>query len=167
MDIPHICCPHTHTQAAAGAYKTVVLNRDPNHSTCPQPSILIAISTPTAKMSKNNANLVSPGPWPIFWFDCEISIRLSLGFCISQVAAALVLLGLAALACGYPQGLAPEAKDDYHHHDHYFQYINVPKHKHFEWGYKRGNDKHFREEYLTQHDHAFKAKVREFQGRLR
>ena len=43
----------------------------------------------------------------------------------------------------------------------YFQYINVPANKVFEWGYRRGNDpNHFREEYLSQKDHAFKAKVR-------
>ena len=42
----------------------------------------------------------------------------------------------------------------------YFQYINVPASKVFEWGYRRGNDpNHFREEYLSQKDHAFKAKV--------
>ena len=30
----------------------------------------------------------------------------------------------------------------------------------FEWGYRRGNDPaHFREEYLSQKDHTFKAKV--------
>ena len=45
--------------------------------------------------------------------------------------------------------------------DHYFQYTNVPAEKVFEWGYRRGNDPaHFREEYLSQKDHTFKAKVR-------
>ena len=44
--------------------------------------------------------------------------------------------------------------------DQYFQYINVPAHKVFEWGYRRGIDPHhFREEYLSQKDHTFKAKV--------
>ena len=44
--------------------------------------------------------------------------------------------------------------------DQYFQYINVPDHKVFEWGYRRGIDPHhFREEYLSQKDHTFKAKV--------
>ena len=36
----------------------------------------------------------------------------------------------------------------------------MPAHKTFEWGYKRGNPKHNREEYLSQKDHTFKAKVR-------
>ena len=44
--------------------------------------------------------------------------------------------------------------------DNYFQYINVPAHKTFEWGYRRGNPSHNREEYLSQKDHTFKAKVR-------
>ena len=44
--------------------------------------------------------------------------------------------------------------------DQYFQYINVPDPKVFEWGYRRGIDPHhFREEYLSQKDHTFKAKV--------
>ena len=41
----------------------------------------------------------------------------------------------------------------------FFQYINVPANKVFEWGYKRGNGQHNREEYLSQKDHTFKAKV--------
>ena len=43
----------------------------------------------------------------------------------------------------------------------YFQYTNVAAPKVFEWGYRRGNDpEHFREEYLSQKAHNFKAKVR-------
>merc|ERR1712033_121294 len=42
----------------------------------------------------------------------------------------------------------------------YFQYINVPAHKTFEWGYRRGNPDHNREEYLSQKDHTFKAKLK-------
>ena len=48
--------------------------------------------------------------------------------------------------------------------DNHFQYINVPAHKTFEWGYRRGNPDHNREEYLSQKDHTFKAKVRVFGG---
>merc|ERR1719179_101104 len=44
--------------------------------------------------------------------------------------------------------------------DGYFQYINVPGPNTFEWGYKRGNPKHNREEYLSQKDHTFKAKLK-------
>merc|ERR1712106_53765 len=44
--------------------------------------------------------------------------------------------------------------------DQFFQYINVPAEKVFEWGYRRGNPSHNREEYLSQKDHTFKAKVK-------
>merc|ERR1719483_365522 len=43
--------------------------------------------------------------------------------------------------------------------EQYFQYINVPAPKEFEWGYRRGNPDHNREEYLSQKDHTFKAKL--------
>merc|ERR1739847_165125 len=44
--------------------------------------------------------------------------------------------------------------------DNHFQYINVPAHKTFEWGYRRGNPDHNREEHLSQKDHTFKAKLK-------
>merc|ERR1712001_792008 len=48
--------------------------------------------------------------------------------------------------------------------DGHFQYINVPAHKVFEWGYRRGNPDHNREEYLSQKDHTFKAKLKWHDG---
>merc|ERR1719170_89454 len=48
--------------------------------------------------------------------------------------------------------------------DNHFQYINVPAHKTFEWGYRRGNPEHNREEYLSQKDHTFKAKLKWHDG---
>merc|ERR1712121_333294 len=48
--------------------------------------------------------------------------------------------------------------------DGYFQYINVPGPNAFEWGYKRGNPDHNREEYLSQKDHTFKAKLKWHDG---
>ena len=59
-----------------------------------------------------------------------------------------------------PKGPLPIPREGSYGSDQYFQYINVPAHKTFEWGYKRGNPKHNREEYLSQKDHTFKAKVR-------
>merc|ERR1712170_15362 len=44
--------------------------------------------------------------------------------------------------------------------ENYFQYINVPAPHTFEWGYRRGNPDHNREEYLSQKDHTFKAKLK-------
>merc|ERR1712018_676350 len=46
----------------------------------------------------------------------------------------------------------------------YFQYINVPAPGTFEWGYNRGNPDHNREEYLSQKDHTFKAKLKWHDG---
>ena len=65
----------------------------------------------------------------------------------------------------YPQGPAGLAgplpiprpgADGSYGGDNYFQYINVPAHKTFEWGYRRGNPDHNREEYLSQKNHTSK-----------
>jgi len=69
-----------------------------------------------------------------------------------------------ASAFPYPQGPLnlPKAGPNGHYADkHYFQYTNVAAPDVFEWGYRRGNDpNHFREEYLSQKAHNFKAKLR-------
>merc|ERR1712121_374242 len=86
-----------------------------------------------------------------------------------QVGAVCATL-LASVSCfPFPQGPAgpggplpiprPGADGAYKTND-YFQYINVPAHKTFEWGYRRGNPDHNREEYLSQKDHTFKAKLK-------
>ncbi len=73
------------------------------------------------------------------------------------------MLATAVMAYPFPQGLPALPKpgpNGNYAPDHYFQYTNVPAPKVFEWGYRRGNDpEHFREEYLSQKDHTFKAKV--------
>merc|ERR1711862_236414 len=61
---------------------------------------------------------------------------------------------------GPPAGPLPSPREGQYGPDNYFQYINVPAHKTFEWGYRRGNPKHNREEYLSQKDHTFKAKLK-------
>ena len=83
---------------------------------------------------------------------------------IFQVAACVCLIA-GVSSYPYPQGPAgplpiprPGADGGYGG-DNYFQYINVPAKKTFEWGYRRGNPSHNREEYLSQKDHTFKAKV--------
>merc|ERR1719347_1126743 len=68
-----------------------------------------------------------------------------------------------ALPDGPPAGPLPIPRpgaDGSYSGDNYFQYINVPAHKTFEWGYRRGNPEHNREEYLSQKDHTFKAKLK-------
>ena len=48
--------------------------------------------------------------------------------------------------------------------DQFFQYINVPAKDQFEWGYRRGNKGHNREQSLSQRAGGFKAKVRKLIG---
>jgi len=61
-----------------------------------------------------------------------------------------------------PDGQLPAAPA-YGQSKDFFQYINNPKHKVFEWGYRRGDPKtHVREQYLSQVDHTFKAKLKTF-----
>jgi len=80
--------------------------------------------------------------------------------------AKIVLCVLASLvmASAFPQGPIKVPKPGPGGHygaEHYFQYTNVNAPKDFEWGYRRGNDpEHFREEYLSQKAHTFKAKLR-------
>ncbi|XP_040575523.1 uncharacterized protein [Lepeophtheirus salmonis] len=73
------------------------------------------------------------------------------------------LIVAATFANAFPQGVLPIPRpgEGGYDKDNYFQYINVPKEKVFEWGYRRGDDpNHFREEYLSQNHHSFKAKVK-------
>ncbi len=82
----------------------------------------------------------------------------------------MLLVGAIAVVSAYPYpypqapggalAIPRPGPDGSYAKDHYFQYTNVPAEKVFEWGYRRGNDPaHFREEYLSQKDHTFKAKV--------
>ena len=89
-------------------------------------------------------------PFNIWIFQVYVSSLQLFAFCLTFA------FGLAA---AFPQVPVPAPKGGGYAPDHYFQYINVPKHKVYEWGYKRGNKDHFREEYLSQKDHTFKAKV--------
>ena len=90
---------------------------------------------------------------------------------LSLQGAALLFVGSAsAFPMAFPDGPAGPlpiprpGSDGSYAGDNYFQYINVPAHKTFEWGYRRGNPDHNREEYLSQKDHTFKAKVNFWQN---
>merc|ERR1711872_548618 len=86
---------------------------------------------------------------------------------MNQLGAVCATL-VATVSCfPFPQGGAPgplpiprPGSDGSYGGDNHFQYINVPAHKTFEWGYRRGNPDHNREEYLSQKDHTFKAKLK-------
>merc|ERR1712025_331890 len=90
---------------------------------------------------------------------------------MNQLGAVCATL-VATVSCfPYPQGGAPgplpiprPGSDGSYGGDNHFQYINVPAHKTFEWGYRRGNPDHNREEYLSQKDHTFKAKLKWHDG---
>merc|ERR1719385_195082 len=82
-----------------------------------------------------------------------------------QVGTVCATLVAAGTCFPYPQGNGPlpiprPGSDGSYGGDNYFQYINVPAHKTYEWGYRRGNPDHNREEYLSQKDHTFKAKLK-------
>merc|ERR1712219_34234 len=88
-----------------------------------------------------------------------------------RLGAAFLLVGSAsAFPMAFPDGPAGPlpiprpGSDGSYAGDNYFQYINVPAHKTFEWGYRRGNPDHNREEYLSQKDHTFKAKLKWHDG---
>merc|ERR1719187_285068 len=78
------------------------------------------------------------------------------------------LVTLLAVVSSYPQGGPPSnplpiprpGKDGSYGGDQYFQYINVPALNTFEWGHRRGSADHNIEEYLSQKDSTFKAKLK-------
>merc|ERR1712244_94498 len=44
--------------------------------------------------------------------------------------------------------------------DGYFQYVNVPAHKEYEFGWNRGNPEHYISRYEQSKDHRFRTRVR-------
>merc|ERR1711953_286487 len=81
---------------------------------------------------------------------------------LSMKVAIIVFALTVAAALAFPQvPQYPKHGQNGYDAKHYFQYANVNAPNVFEWGYRRGNDpNHFREEYLSQNNHNFKAKVR-------
>merc|ERR1719492_284680 len=89
--------------------------------------------------------------------------------CLGVVSVVSVVSTLLVSVSSYPRPQAPTGplpipREGSYGPDNYFQYINVPAHKTFEWGYRRGNPDHNREEYLSQKDHTFKAKLKWHDG---
>ena len=82
------------------------------------------------------------------------------------MSLALLVASVSSYPFAFPDGPVPgglpiPGADGSYAGDNHFQYINVPAPHTFEWGYRRGNPDQNREEYLSQKDHTFKAKVRE------
>ena len=83
-----------------------------------------------------------------------------------QVVLALSLVQ-GAMPLPFPQGgstggitIPKPGADGGFEGEQFFQYINVPARDQFEWGYRRGNTGHNREQSLSQRAGGFKAKVR-------
>merc|ERR1711923_518513 len=89
------------------------------------------------------------------------------------VSVACLVASVSGFPMAFPDGPGPAhgiafpkpgADGGYGGNAGYFQYINVPAPGTFEWGYNRGNPDHNREEYLSQKDHTFKAKLKWHDG---
>ncbi|XP_037081443.1 uncharacterized protein LOC119102196 [Pollicipes pollicipes] len=71
----------------------------------------------------------------------------------SLVALCLLALVAAAAAQGGSGGYDKQP-------DGYFQYVNVPGHKEYEFGWNRGNPHHYISRYEQAKDHRFRTRVK-------
>merc|ERR1712179_515310 len=69
---------------------------------------------------------------------------------------------LSAVSAFIPAILAYPAPQDLYgkQPDGYFQYVNVPAHKEYEFGWNRGNPDHYISRYEQSKDHRFRTRVR-------
>ena len=79
-----------------------------------------------------------------------------------KIAAILLLLFVAAVA--WVEGRPQEARSDAP--DGYFQYVNVPAHKEYEFGWNRGNPHHYISRYEQAKDHRFRTRVSTIKSRF-
>ncbi|KAK3870192.1 hypothetical protein Pcinc_009606 [Petrolisthes cinctipes] len=77
-----------------------------------------------------------------------------------RTAVLIALVGVAAWAwCGCdarPQGDGGYGKQP----EGYFQYVNVPAHKEYEFGWNRGNPHHYISRFEQAKDHRFRTRVK-------
>lgn len=71
----------------------------------------------------------------------------------------MLSLAGAALALPYPYPM-PQEGGYGKQPDGYFQYVNVPAHKEYEFGWNRGNPHHYISRYEQSKDHRFRTRVR-------
>ena len=79
-----------------------------------------------------------------------------------------MLASLVAASAAFPSPQAPvgadvdpQARGGYGKQpDGYFQYVNVPAHKEYEFGWNRGNPHHYISRYEQSKDHRFRTRVR-------
>merc|ERR1719270_2226310 len=71
---------------------------------------------------------------------------------------------LIAAVSAYPRPQSPIARDGAPGYgkqpDGYFQYVNVPAHKEYEFGWNRGHPNHYISRYEQSKDHRFRTRVR-------
>ena len=71
---------------------------------------------------------------------------------------------LIAAVSAYPRPQSPIARDGAPSYgkqpDGYFQYVNVPAHKEYEFGWNRGHPNHYISRYEQSKDHRFRTRVR-------
>merc|ERR1712018_208418 len=76
----------------------------------------------------------------------------------------LTLLCLCVFICAayaFPRPQQPRADPGYGKQpDGYFQYVNVPAHKEYEFGWNRGHPNHYISRYEQSKDHRFRTRVR-------
>ncbi|KAA0198867.1 hypothetical protein HAZT_HAZT001693 [Hyalella azteca] len=74
------------------------------------------------------------------------------------VLQALVLVAVAVAATSaFPH---PEKVGSYNQPKGYFMYLNVPRHKEYEAGFNRGNEKHHISRFDQVKDHRFRTRVK-------
>merc|ERR1712029_92896 len=89
-----------------------------------------------------------------------------MGYQFTNATMKLTLLCLCAVICATyafprPQRAEPRADPGYGKQpDGYFQYVNVPAHKEYEFGWNRGNPEHYISRYEQSKDHRFRTRVR-------
>ena len=65
-----------------------------------------------------------------------------------------------AMCRSFPQGDLDTAPSYKKPQDGYFQYVNVPAVKEYEFGWNRGNPNHYISRYEQNKDHRFRTRVR-------
>merc|ERR1712141_183070 len=86
---------------------------------------------------------------------------------VMKLAIAALLSVSTALSAAYPYPQSNEFAQERDgapsygkQPDGYFQYVNVPAHKEYEFGWNRGNPHHYISRYEQGKDHRFRTRVR-------
>jgi len=72
-------------------------------------------------------------------------------------AGVIVFAGLLAVAYCLPM---PQGGGGHHQPQGFFQYVNVPAHKEYEFGWNRGNEHHYISRFEQSKDHRFRTRVK-------